>query len=544
MVENGENVLFSKCKASGYVATMINLGIVIAVSNYSGDAIPLPACERDGQAIATLMRSDARFNEVLLIAGDARSSIVKPRLIEFLGKFKGKEIGDVAFYFSGHGDFSGDDFYYLLEDYEQKRRKQTSLENTELDGLIRAISPVNFVKIVDACHSGVAYIKSSDELDEYLKAATGRFKKLYFMFSSQTEQSSYQDSNLSYFTRRLIEAIIEHQAPTIRYKEIMDFISDAFAQDNAQTPFFVIQADLTETFCEVSDATKIALKEFLPQTLPAISGRGSGIPSLADLIKADAQHYCTKEEALDAVGLVSDLLNKTPISGDLQQLFNQNSSVISNAQPAGAISIARWFDQSKDDRRYFVDVIKEMKSATSQTPRNPYSSLRNFLNPLGMTDYETTTTTRQVVTGFRSTVELPFSFMAIYADPKFPNLNLAACYVVPFVSMTHLRLFWAFVNYEKIAWDDRRIIGDYEWKTEEVPLKASDQIRRLTEMIVSEFSLFIEAPIKAKWPEQGAKDIKDVQQQNEEASTTKGTTDTVATRLHEPGGPKNDSEVS
>jgi Caspase domain len=106
---------------------MTNLGIVIAVSNYAGDATPLPACVRDGEAIAALLRSDARFGEVMLISGDTKSSAVKAKLIDFLNRFKGKEIGHIVFYFSGHGDFAGDDFYYLLSDYEQKRRKQTSL---------------------------------------------------------------------------------------------------------------------------------------------------------------------------------------------------------------------------------------------------------------------------------------------------------------------------------------------------------------------------------------------------------------------------------
>lgn len=345
----------------GLSAQMTNIGIVVAVSDYSGDATPLPACGRDGAAIATLLRSDPRFDEVLLISGDTKASVVKPKLIDFLNKFKGKEIGDVVFYFSGHGDFSGDDFYYLLSDFDQKRRKQTSLENSELDSLIRHLSPALFIKIIDACHSGVAYIKSGDDIREYLKSATGKFKNLYFMFSSQAEQSSYQDNNLSYFTKQLIEAIAAHQAPTIRYKEVIDFISDAFEENAVQTPFFVIQADFTEIFCEVSSALKNAIKEFLPQVIlaDATIGNETKTPSITKLIQEDARLYCTKKEALESVALIPKLLREFRISGELSSLFELETTEVSSRTPPNALAIARWFDQSKDDRRYFVEVKKK-----------------------------------------------------------------------------------------------------------------------------------------------------------------------------------------
>jgi hypothetical protein len=72
--------------------------------------IPSRRAARIGEAIATILRSDPRFGDVLLISGDTKSSVVKPKLIEFLSRNKGKEIGDIVFYFSGHGDFIGDEF--------------------------------------------------------------------------------------------------------------------------------------------------------------------------------------------------------------------------------------------------------------------------------------------------------------------------------------------------------------------------------------------------------------------------------------------------
>ena|ERR1700722_12975279 len=203
---------------------MTNLAIVIGVCDYMTPTGNLPACRPDADAIAKILRTEPKFDEVLYIDTDTRSSVVKQKIIEFISAHKNQEIGDFVFYFSGHGDFSGDEFFYLLTDYDSRRRKQTALENSELDNLVRLLNPVLFVKIVDACHSGVAYIKNADDFNAYLlKTAAPQFKKVYFMFSSQSEQFSYQDSQLSYFTRTMIESIAHHGVSSVRYKDMIDY---------------------------------------------------------------------------------------------------------------------------------------------------------------------------------------------------------------------------------------------------------------------------------------------------------------------------------
>ena len=159
----------------------------------------LPACTRDGSAIARVLQTESRFDDVLVIDSETISTSVKHSLISFFKKHEQQEIGDIFFYFSGHGEFTGDEIYYLLSDYNSRRRKQTSLENSELDSLARALKPNVFVKMVDACQSRILYIKSPDEFDEYLrKGVHGGFKNIHFMYSSQGDQSSYQDKDLSF----------------------------------------------------------------------------------------------------------------------------------------------------------------------------------------------------------------------------------------------------------------------------------------------------------------------------------------------------------
>ena len=90
---------------------------------------------------------------------------IKRRIVEFVEKYKGKEINELIFYFSGHGERFNDDFFYLPSDFDRKKRHTTGLQNSELDVWIKTLSPQLCVKIVDACFSGTQYIKSESSVE-------------------------------------------------------------------------------------------------------------------------------------------------------------------------------------------------------------------------------------------------------------------------------------------------------------------------------------------------------------------------------------------
>jgi len=160
---------------------MLKLGIVVAVSDYTHQK-KLPACTRDGAAMAEVLRLSGRFDDILQIDQETKSTRVKQRLASFIDSYNDSSIEEVIFYFTGHGEFTNNQFYYLFTDYEQRRLRQTALENSELDDIIRTVNPSLFVKIVDACHSGMTYIKGPEELRACVKSTNVGFNKLYFMF--------------------------------------------------------------------------------------------------------------------------------------------------------------------------------------------------------------------------------------------------------------------------------------------------------------------------------------------------------------------------
>jgi hypothetical protein len=480
---------------------MTCLGVVIAVSEYTGEAGNLPACRQDGMAIAHVLKSSGRFDDILHIDSEAIGTNVKQKLADFAKTHKGKEIDEVFFYFTGHGEFVGDEFYYLLTDYQAKKRNQTSLENSELDGIVRALTPKLFVKIVDACQSGVTYIKTPDDFKEYLKGADKKFEKIYFMFSSQAAQFSYQNDKISYFTESVLKSIFSHTSDKIRYKDVMSYVSDDFKERDFQTPLFVTQADFTEALCDVTASLKEKIREFLQDDQDSAPTKNEVAEELSLMakLKRDAKSYCSKEEALSIVSSLPNILTRRTPFADIAEIFEQELHVEQNNPPASA-AVGRWLDKGKDERKYFARPTREWETYQKRVPKNAFGLSGLGLAALGQgTEYTFVEEKREIISGFSPTTEMPFQYVRIRLAPKLPNLAPEECYLVPIISRTHLRLFWAFSHFEYVDWDKASRVGKLEWATNEAPLKETAAVESLIGQIETRFLAFVEEPLKARW---------------------------------------------
>lgn len=225
----------------------MNVAVVIGVTKYARCA-SLPACKADADLVTAILKGTKRYDQVVTVTENTASSAIKTLITNLINQLSGKRINEFFFYFSGHGDFSGDDFHYLLADFDKSKYKQTSLSNLEIDDLIRGVSPALTIKVVDACNAGVTYVKDFEALEKHLTKESKVFQSCYFMFSSLQTQSSYQDQHFSAFTRSFCRSILTSPQDSVRYKDIIDFVSDDFQGDAQQTPLFVNQAKFTETF--------------------------------------------------------------------------------------------------------------------------------------------------------------------------------------------------------------------------------------------------------------------------------------------------------
>ncbi|MDN3699653.1 caspase family protein [Vibrio cortegadensis] len=469
----------------------MNLGIVLAVSDYGSKDNDLPGCAADAVAVTSILKQDSKYADVLELSTNTTSANVKAQLIEFINKHKGKEaIDEVVFYYSGHGDFTGNEFYFLLSDFDTNRRKQTSLENEELDNLLKALNAKVTVKIVDACHSGKAYIKDSDSFDKYLNESKGKFEKCYFMFSSQLEQYSYQDEALSFFTKSIIEAVKNHTADTIRYKDIIDQVSDSFASDAEQTPFFVVQADFTEHFCTITKTLREKLSALI------VSGEQEEskqqFSSLIDVIKLDAERYCDEQEAYNLFNSFIASLESKNFSGDSEELY-EYSIQTSDEVADNSASIGNWLVNT--DNSYFARPVYSRVERTKRVPKKSlFATASLFTDESDDNHYKTVNYSDLEVSGYRITVDQPVKLIELKAEPKYPNINAGVAFIVPLLSKTDLRVFFSYAAYDESGWNKRTLKQKLKWSTKFVALKSLTSAE-LSEQLVSDFSEFLLEPL-------------------------------------------------
>ncbi|WP_447472901.1 caspase family protein [Vibrio harveyi] len=493
----------------------MNLGIVLAVSDYGNPKNNLPGCKADGDALSEIFRSDDKFDDVLILTENTESGEVKNQLIEFINKYKDKEVSEVVFYYTGHGDFSSNEFYFLLSNYDSAKKKQTSLENTELDNLLRTLSPKVTVKIVDACHSGKAYIKDSDAFDKYLNETKSSFDKCYFMYSSQLEQYSYQDESLSFFTKSIVDAVKNHSASSIRYKDIIDYVSDSFESNSEQTPFFVVQADFTEPFCSISSSLRDALTNISVGKTPAEPKDEPKFSSIVEKIKADAERYCSEEEAYTQFNSFTDLLSVSSFNGDLASLYDCKVKC-SDGYARNPLTIGNWLDNA--DHQYFAQATYKLVDKTRRVrKRNALSALTVaslWDDPADFDDdskYKIVRYKEKEVSGYNITIEQPVKLVEIIADSLFPNILSGKAFVVPLLSKTELRVFYSFVHYAENGWNEKTIKQEAKWLTKVVPLKGSDYQLLANDIIKGFGDYLLEAISKAY-------DIKQVESSEDSAA--------------------------
>lgn len=240
----------------------MKIAILIGISEYQ-KLTPLPPCKNDLKLIENLIKRSKKFDKIFSISDNTFYINVREIILE-LENFQSNEVEEIFFYYSGHGYFNDNEFYYSCTDSDIDSIQGTFIINSELDKLIRKLNPAVTIKLVDACNAGVRYVKNPDPLElnlieKYLTDSKGIFNSCYFMFSSDVDQCSIADDKLSHFTRSFLRAIKNHSSSKIKYGEIMTSIASDF-ELSEQTPIFVTQGNFNDIFCEISPEIKDLLK--------------------------------------------------------------------------------------------------------------------------------------------------------------------------------------------------------------------------------------------------------------------------------------------
>jgi hypothetical protein len=482
----------------------MKLAVLIGVSDYSNIS-NLPACQNDVNLLNAIL-SSREGQKLLVVSPPTSATAVKQQLIEFITTHKDEEVEEFLFYYTGHGAYVDGEFYYLLSDYQKNKIRQTALANTELDGLIRTTDPELTCKIVDACRSGVPYIKDSDDLQLYMQKTQSAFKDCYFMFSSRSDEPSYQDKVLSRFTRKIGELIVSKTGP-LRYKDVIDYVSDEFENDSRQTPYFVTQGPYTHQFCQVDAGLQNRIQGILlPLKQAPLTTAGTGT-DLASRVKVDAEFYCTKEEAFAALTQVKDRLIQFDHPTEGSDLFDtvvneiQDYTGLPDTAPVG-----KWFEDST--HKYFAKALKKKLRFKKLKTAPAFMYTLRSLGSLGLENIvprqeDYTTVEEEVISGVSPTIDMPYGCVTLKMTPKYPNLNSTECFLLPFLSRTHLACFYAMRSYEPTGWEEEVPTSEIKWQLFEAEMKNAESLDGSVRNVVEEFWAFTLNPIKKKF-EQGS----------------------------------------
>ncbi|MBK9985215.1 MAG: caspase family protein [Saprospiraceae bacterium] len=446
----------------------MNIGIILGVSEYFGIANNLPGCHYDAEIINEILAKTNKYDDILYINEKLGSAVVKEKITDFVSSHKNDNIDELLFYYTGHGEFYNGEFYFILSDFDNQKRKQTTLQNDEVDNLIKTLNPGLVVKIIDACQSGKSYVKEANGINKYFEKTQGHFKRCYFLNSSLNDQNSFQSDTISEFTKSFINSIKNHKSTEIRYKDIIDFISDEFEGNPAQTPYFVIQADYTEKFCTLNKSLKQYLDTMQFNVRSDIKDLNENF-TLLDKIKNQAQDYSGKDEALQLISKLRVEISKLSLDSELASVFDLNISFYEDYEQIERKNvIGKWLNENAHD--YFAEA--KYKRVRKDRHTNPFGSLQtvHIFGQQNDKEYE------WIMNGFDLDVEVPYKTIVLDLISKFPNVESFTLRIVYLLSKKKIAFFYFVTDFEEKNWEKVELNANIEWLHIDYPITKADDV--------------------------------------------------------------------
>ncbi|SHI09510.1 Caspase domain-containing protein [Clostridium collagenovorans DSM 3089] len=481
----------------------MNIAILIGVDSYNIPGNNLPGCINDINLMSELVKNLNKFDDILILNENSNTRTTKNKIIEFFKKYDDNEnlVDDFFFYFTGHGKSDENDFYYLLSDCSLDKLKQTSLENSELDTWIRKLNPKTTIKVVDACYSGMSYLKDINPMKDILNKTTKQINNCYFMYSSQFNQTSGQ-SEISFFTASFLNCVLKSDNGNLRYKEIIDYISDDFKKNERQTPYFVSQGDYTEIFGNINDDLKDKImsvyNSFSNNKPKETKGNET---KLIDLIKNDSMKYCSEEEMLNNIQNIQNLLNQYSIhSSELKNLFNYKCEFLAEySDEIDLVPIGNWI---KKNNNYFAKPTyrkESYKDIIQVKKKNPYGNLFGSAFANQMYEDKEVTKYRYIIDGMELTQDVPYNCMKISFIPNLQNLKYYSTYIIYAFSKTDIVFFIYTSYYKDINWKERTFITDNSWDILTISAKDFNTIKNFINKTISSIEDMILSELETKF---------------------------------------------
>lgn len=90
----------------------MNLAIIIGISEYDTQS-NLPSCKNDANYFFQLLKTSQKYDDILYITENTDSNSIMDALDDYINKHSNSEINEIFLYFSGHGYFNEEEFYFV-----------------------------------------------------------------------------------------------------------------------------------------------------------------------------------------------------------------------------------------------------------------------------------------------------------------------------------------------------------------------------------------------------------------------------------------------
>jgi len=499
----------------------MNLGIIIGVEKYNSDIFDdLPACKNDARVMHDVLLNVKDFEDTIFINEVSSGQETKRKIADFVEKYKDKDVKELVFYFTGHGERYEDDFFYLLSDFERGKRETTGLRNSELDEWIKTLSPKLCVKIVDACFSGTQYIKSESTTEFDLKKSAQKYglNDIYFWFSSRENEASFAGTEFSKFTESILTAITEQEGD-VRYREIMAYVADDFSNAGSSKPIFVTQAGNIERFGNVTKQThRIIFDAFgidAPQPNEE-SGKNISITqneappkSIFDKAIVKSSELCFSEEHL--LSFIANFNQEIRSwSSEIEKLYeiSTNDQIDCYSVP-NAKKIGAWLEKNIENN-YFsnptYDTRKYEAEEYKALPRKPARNIASIarLHNIGLwgerddTEYklETVTKTESFIDGFEYTHSAEKRILQISFTPKIEIVDPICLHLILIYSNKEMAINFSYEFLKRLNWNNYSHPKCAEWKTIKLNINAKNTHISASNHIKKDFEGWLSESLK------------------------------------------------
>ena len=321
--------------------------------------------------------------------------------------------------------------------------------------MLTKVRPELLVKIVDACYSESPKSKAPSFPDDQDKISKDLFKSLYCLFSCQKDQNSFADSTHSFFTSLFLQAVNRPLGTRVRYRDIIDFISEAFEKIGRQTPVFVTHADFTEQFCIVTKRVKDLLGSLdLDQQKQALSKLLKG--DLLDRVRLEAAQYVALDEAKQCLRCGLEAVHELQLDLELGNFFEKDVQSTSAYADIPKISKIAEVLAASDDELYVRILYDTAHYAIKLPVEYAVVGQPDTVKRIS-TRMQPFIESRKIPKAFENNFDLPYVAIQATLKPKFANLLSQAFVLVPILSRTRLYYFYTTATYKRVDWDAQAI---------------------------------------------------------------------------------------